>query len=157
MVDFPTILACIAGCFALFSKSTKKLIFFTWLCSLFVGMKHLMWGSDFIGLGVTLESSVFAYVLFSVVQGVAEERKKNQPIKWISAGVLGAILAIGFLFVSNEKGLKAFPAESAEDYSLIGLSQQLLGKHFVASEALLLIGFISIVGLGLNLRKEAKR
>ncbi|MCM0604827.1 MAG: hypothetical protein KA715_01920 [Xanthomonadaceae bacterium] len=156
MVDIPTLFAAVLCLFLLFSHTTKKIIFFTWLVSLFIAVKHLCFGSDFIGLGVIFESSLFAYVLFLVTEGEPARVNKKQIIKIVFSVLTTIGLAGTLIWIIYEKTHELFASASVENTSLSELSQRILGGHFLAVEGLLLIAFLILVGLGLNLRKESK-
>lgn len=154
MVDIPLVIAAAFCGLALLTNDTKKTILFIWLASLSVGVKHLLFGSDFIGTGIVFESSLFSYVLLLVTQGSREELKKVQVVKSVFSILFTGFFSAALFWVVYEKNGALFLGQESESISLHELSKRLLENHFLTGETLILLAFLILIGLGLNLRKE---
>lgn len=156
MVDYLIIAAIILALAAIGFSDSKKTIVLTWLASLVVSIKYLTDGLDVVGLGIILESSLLCGVLLNVTQAVEVKSQENKKTKW-ALGILFTWMAAGAVFGAIFYQEKQPDAQVVSKNDFTELARQLLSENFLATELLLLLGFIVLVGLGLNLRREAKK
>lgn len=156
MVEYLIIAAIVLALAALVFSDSKKTVVLTWLVSLVVSIKYLTNGLDTVGLGLILEASLLCGVLLNVTQAAQVKIQENKKAKWV-LGALLTLMTAGAVFGAAFYQGKTTDSDVLLKNDFTELARQLLSENFLATELLLLLGFIVLVGLGLNLRREAKK